>query len=52
MATATKTATKRVATKKDSETKKLSKAGKAMRAGVLKGSIVELVTDPWNTGRE
>jgi len=27
---------------------KLSKFGKAMRAGVLKGSIIEISDDPWN----
>ena len=52
MTTATKTATKRVATKKTAEPTKLSKAGKAMRAGIGRGSIIELTNDPWNTGRK
>jgi hypothetical protein len=51
MATSTKKVTKRVVTKKDSETTKLSKAGKAMRAGVLKGSVIEISKDPWNLSK-
>jgi len=42
----------KVAKKKDSETLKLSKAGKAIRAGIGRGSIIELTDDPWNTGRK
>jgi len=52
MATIKKEVTKRVVAKKTSETPKISKTGQAMRAGLLKGSIVELVPDPWGTGRE
>jgi len=34
-----------------SKKKRLSKFGKAMKDDVLKGSIIELSNDPWNTGK-
>jgi hypothetical protein len=52
MATAIKKGNHLVANNKSEVHTKLSKAGKAMRAGIGRGSIVELTDDPWNTGRK
>jgi hypothetical protein len=39
-------------TKTVSRSKIISKTGQAMRAGIGRGSIVELVPDPWEIGRK